>query len=286
MRILFLLIPFVFSCSKSKDSSNSSTALQEQAEEIGESISAVDEMGGSNGSYSMTVPSKKFFPNPMFSFNLIPSAHAATCNLISSFGSCTNNVITRSFNNCTLGSAVYDGNITLTYNDTNVNNICLMAANSHSISRKPNFSITNGNYTYTVSTTGIDGQLLTRTAVATYDFTNDGIRRVVTNSSDEILYDFNTATTSAITVTGNNRDGRVIDGGTLRVTNNLTERICDYTPADVTYSASCNCAISGTWTGSCSDDLTTTLEITGCGTGTFSIGDQSSSVEFSRCYEM
>lgn len=277
-----------FSCGDSANESNTSSTgtIVEQSQQLGEVMSSVDEAGGNTGSFAFyKLPKRSHLQKIMETFVIAP-VYAATCNLASSFGTCTNNVITRSFDNCTLFGITFDGTIQLTYDDATTDNVCAMTTAGHSITRQPNFSISNGVYTYTATTAGSNGQVITQTGSNTYTFSNDGTRRVVTDASNGTVYDFSSATTSDLGITGASRDGRVIDGGTIRITNNRISRTCDYSPENVTYDSTCNCAVSGIWNGSCSDGSTAELEITGCGEGTITVGSLSDSVSFDRCYDI
>lgn len=220
---------------------------------------------------------------------LLPSATAAACGL-TSFGSCASNVITRTFGGCTIGSATLDGSVTLTWSDLAVNSTCQMTASSHSISRSPNFTITGRRGgTLTVSKTGTNGQVITRgSSAADYTFTNDGIKRAIVYQGST-LFDFTTETTAPLTVTGASRNGRVLTssgGAGLKVTNNLTSVVCTYVPTSVTWSNACTCAVSGSWASTCSDGKSSNLDISGCGTATFTMGSETESVTFDRCYSL
>lgn len=272
-------------------SSSSLNSDDELGQQVGDSLSSIDEMGGSGGSFSNYILNPKFIEKHFGTQDrlldyLIPPVFAATCRESASFSSCSNNQITRTFDECTIGSATFNGEIVLSFDDAATDDTCRMTTNGHSISRNPDFSIT-GRFggTFTVNKTGTVGQQITKTAQG-FEFTNDGIRRRFTNAEDEVVFDFTTQTTAAIGITGANRANRVLDGGTLRVTNNKTDVTCDLTPENVTYESGCNCAVSGEWTGTCSNDDEVSIEITGCGTASLTKGASSRSVEFDRCYSV
>jgi hypothetical protein len=117
-------------------------------------------------------------------------------------------------------------------------------------------------------------------------FNNDGIRRVLTSGSGSTLFDFTTTTTSDLSISGASRNGRVLNNGTLRITNNSTGDSCDVTPVNVTWDSTCNCASSGRWTGTCSEDESFNLTINSCGEASLTIGDSSQSISFDRCYSI
>ena len=299
-----LLVALSVGCSKKSDSTSttSATTASETAQQVGDSMASVDEFGGSGGSMTYMESEKRIFArvaghealSPIasqasFVSLLVPQAQATSCILANTWGSCTTtggaDKIVRTFGGCTIGGATLDGTVTLTFTDAAVNSTCAMAASGHSITRDPNFTITAANgATYTVSKTGTEGQKVVRGASAgNYTFSNDGIRRVIA-SGGTTLFDMTTQTTSAITVTGASRSGRVMTGGSLRTTNNLTSVTCDFVPTAVTWVSSCNCPTSGEWAATCSDGKSGEIEITGCGTGTITLGTTSESVTFDRCY--
>jgi len=268
---------------------------QEIAQNVGDQMSAVDEGGGSTGAYSENevfgarrtfarlLPSE--VQGPWYERLLLPRAEATSCLLAGTFGSCSSNVVTRTFNSCTVGLAVFSGTVTFTWSNGGLNN-CTMPAANDSVSRKPNFTITGlRGGTFTASATGTIGQTITRgSAAGSFTFSNDGIRRVLKDGGGTTLLDFTTTTTTSLAITGAARSGRVLNGGTLHVVNNVSGTTCDFSPSNVTWTSTCNCATSGSWTGSCSDGKTATVTLTGCGTATLEVGSGSTDVTFDRCY--
>lgn len=278
-------------------SSSGSVDIQETAQQVGDNMASIDEAGGSTGSIAsfrhglrgsealMARLAPESAGDIFWRTLLMPVAQATSCSLSNLFSSCSSNVITETFSNCTIGAATLSGTVTFTWSDAGVDNTCLMTSSGHSIARAPNFTLTGRrSATLSVTKTGAVGQRITRGASANaLTFTNDGIRRAFA-AGGVTLFDFTTATTSGITITGAARNGRVANGGTLRVTNNLTSEVCDYSPSNVTWSSSCICATSGSWSGTCSDGSSSLLTLTGCGTADFSKGGSSEAVTFDRCY--
>lgn len=289
-KLLFIGLCFIlWACNKQEDTSDPSDSV---AQTLGDAMSAIDDSGGSDGGYAFLERNVKSVaqvePKPYFFEKLreswTPKAYAASCSAANTFGTCTNNVVARDFQECTVGTYTFDGVITFSFSDAASDNICLMTATGHSVSRDPDFTITGPRGgTLTVAKTGSVGQRIQRTAaVGVFDFTNDGIRRILSFRGNT-LSDWTSMTTSAITIIGDARNGRVANGGVLNVVNNTSGLSCDFAPSAVTWNSTCNCAVSGTWSATCSDSSSSTYEITGCGTGTLTQGGSSETVTLSQC---
>jgi hypothetical protein len=292
---LIFLMTILLSCKSSGIGTSATSdfnATDEISQQVGDAAASIDEMGGSTGSLAyLLLPTEReikryFGEEKKFLDFFISPAFAAGCRTAATFSDCSDNVRVRTFDNCTVGAARFDGTVTLTFDDLAVNDTCRMTADGHSITRAPDFTITGrSGGTFTVSKTGTDGQKLTKAGEG-FLFTNDGIRRVFKNAANETVSDITTEIPDddPILVVGDVRADRIMIDGTLRVTNNLTEEACEYTPTDVTYDADCNCPVSGSWSGTCGEDESS-IEITGCGTATITRDNESKSVTFDRCYQ-
>jgi hypothetical protein len=291
---LVLAASFLYACSP-VETGEATTDIEETAQQVGDVMASVDESGGSSGAYGWNQfkTEEKMFAHAVprafrktFADYLLPDAQATLCIASSTYSSCTNNVITHDFNGCTIGTATLTGTVTLTWTDAANDNTCAITANGHSITREPNFTLTGRRGATLTVTHPATGQVITRTAPGVFSFANDGIRRVISYNGNT-LFDFTTSTPSgALTITGLNRNGRVLTssgGAVLRVTNNLSGVMCDYTPSNVTWQNTCTCAKSGTWSANCSDGRASTLSLTGCGTATFTMGTEVQDVTFDRC---
>lgn len=301
--LLLLCVAMVFGCRKNDD--NASAEIEETAQQIGDVMASVDEAGGSSGNIASIQNSiQKTFeryapeeiPHPsMVASIIIPKVEAASCFTVgptgTSFSTCssaTNGSITKTFNNCSIGTASLSGDITFAWTANGTQ--CAMDSLNEEVERKPNFVLTGRRgATLTVSTPNLNGQKLKLTSLngggvnRVFEFTNGGIKRKFTAGSNT-LFDNTTTTNSAITITGSDRNNRVMTGGSLRVANNLTSVTCDYVPTNVTWAGTtCNCPTSGSWSGTCSNGRSTTLNITGCGTGSYTEGSDTVSVVFDRC---
>lgn len=284
----FVVVAFV-GCGVST-STSSFDSTDETGQQVGDAMASIDEVGGSSGSFATYhLPLQKLeriYPASDVIWDwLVPTAYAASCTRASTFGSCSSNVITRTFDNCSIGRARFDGTITITFDDAAVDSTCRMTAENHSVSRAPDFTITGrAGGTFSVEKTGTFGQKITKGGTSgSFTFENDGIRRTFTNAAGEVVGQFKTETVTAIGITGESRANRVLDGGGLRITNELTNVTCTITPTAVTYESGCNCATSGSWTGTCSDGDSLSVTITGCGTSRTEKGDDEKSVTFDRC---
>jgi hypothetical protein len=171
--------------------------------------------------------------------------------------------------------------VTLTFSQ----NACTMALANDTVTRTADFTLTGRRGgTLTVSSPG-GGQTVTRTASG-LTYTVGGMKRVLRDSSGDAIADIETRTLSAITLTGTTRANRVMTGGQLEIKNLTKGTTLVLTPSNVTWnSATCNCAVSGSFTGTTSGDEEEefTLTITGCGTATVEAGGDSEDVTFDRC---
>lgn len=278
-----LLAITTLSCSRTTD-------IQEVGQLVGDTMASLDEASGtSTGNFRETSrlglekTMSRLEREPLLSDSDLADA---TCASSPGFGSCSGDVITRNFGSCTVGLATFTGTVTLTWVDGNAGTTCQMDSQNDTITRNPSFTVTGRRgATLTVSKTGTNGQVITRgVSATTYTFSNDGIRRVFTTSGGSTLFDLTTQTTSDITISGQNRASRTLSGGTLRLTNNLSNVTCDVSPNSVTWNSSCNCAVSGSWSGSCSDGKSFSLTISGCGSASMTIGDETEDFTFDRCY--
>ncbi len=297
IRILLLIssLAALISCSGSVATNSYDPAdIQETAQQLGDIMASIDEAGGGDGDFTAfneiksadrmfarLQPSRDKFT---WIKSVLPNAFAATCAAASTFGTCSGDQITRTFGGCTLDTTTFTGSVTLTWNDGNAGTTCAIDSNGDTITRVPAFTITGRRGgTLTVSKSGAVGQQITRTAAGVYSFTNDGIDRVI-NVAGTDVWDFTTATTSAVTITGNTRNGRVVTGGVVRVTNNLTAVTCDYVPSNLTWTSACTCPISGSWSTTCSNGKASSYTIQGCRIGRFVMGDDAETVVLDRCY--
>lgn len=276
---------FLVSCAEDE-----TVDIQETAQQVGDVMASVDESGGNaNGTIAMMDNQRRFiavreqkisgFADLWSAIQPIQKAQAGACR-DTSFSACTSSQKVRDLNDCTIGSAVFSGDVTLSFSDA----ACVVNSDGDNVRRSPNFTVTGRRgATLTVSKTGTNGQTITRTAAGVFTFANDGIRRVFSLAGNT-LFDYTTTTTSNINITGTSRADRVMTGGNLRVLNNVSSVSCDYVPSNVTWSSSCNCASSGSWAGTCSDGKSSSVNITGCGTATITVGEDSESLTFDRCY--
>lgn len=299
--VLLCFIASAFGCSKAID--GTAADIQESAQQIGDVMASVDEVGGSTGSIaskskglenSIEKTFERFAPNEldgsyktMIAQLLQPHANAASCAGAGFACNTGTRVLTRTFAACTVGTATFDGTVTATWAGGGTGCAMGPGATGDSITRVPNFTVTGRRgATLTVSKTGTVGQRLTWLSGTgtgkAFTFTNDGINRTFTANST-VLFNQTTTITTPITITGTDRANRVLSGGVLRVSNNVTSVNCDYAPTAVTWVTGCNCPTSGSWNGTCSNGKSSTLQITGCGTGTYSEGTDTQSISFDRC---
>lgn len=266
---------------------------EEVAQQIGETMAAVDESGGSGGQLAFFKSNLRTFARrapealekqSLFSL-LAPEANAATCSAAPGFGACVNDRIVRNFNNCTIGSATISGTVTLSHYDSDgFNDSTCSLIVGETVARNPNFKVTGlRGAELAVTKTGSFGQQVLRATSSLYYLNNDGINRKLTFNGTTLL-DVTTTISSQIFVSGTARAGRTMNGGTVLVTDNIKGKTCSLSPSNVTWNGSCNCAISGSWAGSCSNGTTANVTITGCGTANININGEAKAIAFDRCY--
>ncbi len=294
MFIIISLSLISFSCKKKieDEAATASLETEEIAQQVGETMAAIDEAGGSSGQFAFMKSQLRTFarvtPNalekPSLMSLIMPTAEAATCAVGQTFSGCVSNVVTRNFNNCTIGTATVSGSVTLTYYDAGVDNTCSMAVAPDQVHRNPNFTVsTPSGAVLSVTKTSTWGQSVAKVSSHLFRIDNDGINRKLTFNGATLI-DITTTIPNHITVSGVARAGRTMNGGEVFTTNNLTGKTCSLVPTNVTWNGSCNCAISGSWSGSCSDGNMATVDITGCGTADITINGEGKSITFDRCY--
>ena len=300
MKVFYFLVLTIFlaSCGGTKNDTDG-TEASETAQQVGDVMASVDEVGGVNGNISYLENSikqtfaryapqelKETFVTKVF----LPQAQAVSCNGYG-FAGCQGTSITRTFAGCTIGAAVFTGSVITTWSGTGVTT-CGLSAINNKITRSPSFTVAGRRgATLTVSKSGSVGQEMTWAAGSSpkvFNYTNDGINRKFTSGVGIVIMNFTTKVISPITVTGTLRGGRIMDGGSLEVKNNITNMICTYAPVNVLWpiGSTCNCPTQGTWQGNCTDGISTkstTLVLNGCGTGTYTEGTQTDPVIFDRC---
>lgn len=300
--ILFLLAVAV-GCGANKEDAGGSE-MTEPAQQLGDVVASIDEIGGTSGAIALEKSARKTFAryaseelsDSLFSKIFVKNAEAFTCDsnvaghLNGGFASCSSNQITRTFGGCTVGAnqdIVFNGTVIFTWTSAGA---CSLINQGERVDRSPSFTVTGRRgATLTVSKDASYGQRLSLTSATgvtpkVYTLQSDGIRRKFTTAGGVTTFDYITTVTSPVTITGEVRSGRVMNGGTFRVRDNLTQVTCDYSPVNVTWgSASCNCPTQGAFQATCSDGKTASLSLTGCGTGDFTLGSDAGHVTFDRC---
>jgi hypothetical protein len=213
---------------------------------------------------------------------LLPSAYAGSC-WASTFSGCDAGVRSKAFSDCTLGAATLDGSVTLTFTRTAA---CDLVTDTDAVTRTADLTLT-GPYGGTLAITSAGGgQTLTRTSTG-FTFAVAGMRRVLTAAGGHTLWDVSTRTTAPLVITGSARSDLVIVSGTLEVSHNVAGYKVSLTPSNLTWTAGCNCAVSGSLTGTVSggrlEGKSATIELTGCGEADVTIGTETDSITLDRC---
>jgi hypothetical protein len=213
---------------------------------------------------------------------VVRTAYAGSC-VQSPFASCVAGVRTRTFDTCSVGAATLDGSVTLMFSDTTS---CAVAAVGDMVNRTASFTLT-GPYggTLAVSAPG-GGQTLTKTATG-FDYAVPGMERVLTGPGGHTLFDISTRTTTPIQITGSSRADLVIVSGALEVTHHLAGYKVTLVPQNLSWSTTCNCAVSGSLSGTVSggkhDGKSALVTLTGCGQADVTVDGDTESVTLDRC---
>jgi hypothetical protein len=213
---------------------------------------------------------------------IIPSAYAASC-WPSTFSACNAGVRTRDFADCNIGQATLSGSVTLTFTRTAA---CVLLTDQDAVTRTADFTLT-GLYGGTLAVTSPGGgQTVTRTTNG-FQYSVGGMQRVLTGPGGRTWFDVRTRTTAPIVVTGGTRTDLVIASGMLEVDHHVAGYTVTLAPSNLTWNASCNCAVSGSLTGTVAggpfDGEATTVTMTGCGHADVTIGDETESITLDRC---
>ena len=296
--LFFAVTASLFASSCGDPPSNSSSDSLQVALQLGEVMASIDELGGTGGTLGSMEPylqklderlsKKPFLPE------LIPSAHAAVCTQAGTFQACTplNRTTIRDFSGCTIGSSTLKGTITLTWSGSGTGcQLGTPVADTSAITRKPKFTITSSSgsvYSVDLAPGATYGQKAVYSSgsgsTAVYRFSTDGIRCTLVDSSGISRAELTMTTVSVLIITGSSRVPRVLSGGTIRIRNNVNDVTCDFTPSNVTWSGTCNCPVSGSWTATCSSGPAVALTLGGCGTAVLNTGGLNQNVTFDRCY--
>ncbi len=209
---------------------------------------------------------------------------------------CSGGIKTKAYDACTLGAGLFtlDGDVTLTYSDSG----CNMVSNGNSVLRTFDLSATGAFGGTTRSTsdahTTWDGTVMGEGATvektsAGHTLSIHGLRRTRSRFSGSQVFDFSirTLSTAPIVVEGSTLDwsDRILRSGTLQVHHNLAEFTTTLEIANLMQASDCCYPTSGTITFSQTGSITAagTVVYTGCGSGTVTVGAESTTFSYSSC---
>lgn len=216
---------------------------------------------------------------------VIPRAYAATC-WEPAFSACNaSGVRTKDFGGCNIGLATLTGTVELTFTRP----ACVAATAGDAVTRTADLTLT-GLYGGTLEVTSPGGgQTLTRTA-AGFEYSVGGMERILTGAGGRTLFDVRTRTITPIVVTGSSRADLKIVSGSFEIDHKLAGYKVTLTADNLTWTSSCNCASSGTLTGTVSggrrDGKSASVVITSCGEADVTIDGETESVSLDRCATM
>jgi hypothetical protein len=120
-----------------------------------------------------------------------------------------------------------------------------------------------------------------------FNYSVGGMERVLTGPGGRKLFDIGTSTAAPIVVTGSSRGDLKIVSGTFVIDHKLAGYTVTLTADNLAWSSSCNCASSGTLTGSVAggkhDGRTASVTITACGEADVTIDGDTQAVSLDRC---
>lgn len=261
--------------------------IDQIAASVGETMSSLDE-SVTGGATTAMLPYRRMpdaLEPPLWRRAMdavIPSAYAATC-WEPTFSACSaSGVRTKEFNDCTIGLATLSGNVVLTFTRP----ACVVTTPGDAVTRTANFTLT-GLYGGTLEVTSPGGgQTLTKTATG-FDYAVGGMERILTGAGGRKLFDVATRTTAPIVVTGSARaDLKIVSGG-FEIDHKLAGYKVTLTASNLTWTSNCNCASSGTLSGTVSggrrDGKSASVTITSCGEADVTIDGDTESVSLDRC---
>jgi len=256
-------------------------------ETVGEAMSSLDEsVSGESTAMFRYVPSElKGSPWRRALDNVIPSAYAATC-WKPAFSACsTTGTRTKDFGGCMIGGATLEGTATLTFNRP----LCVVLTAGDAVTRTADLTLT-GRYGGTLAITSPGGgQTLTKTAEG-FEYSVGGMERVLTGPGGRTLFDVATRTTAPIVVTGSSRADLKVVSGSFEIDHKVAAYKVTLTANNLAWTSSCNCASSGTLSGTVSggkhDGKSASVTITGCGEADVTIDGDTESVTMDRCVAM
>jgi hypothetical protein len=264
--------------------------IDQIAASVGEVMSSLDE-SVSGGATTAMLPYRRMpdlFEPPLWRRAMdavIPSAYAASC-WEPTFSACSaSGVRTKDFGNCNIGLATLSGTVTLTFTRP----ACVVTTAGDAVTRTADFTLT-GLYGGTLEVTSPGGgQTLTRTAGG-FDYSVGGMERILTGGGGRTLFDIATRTTAPIVVTGTSRaDMKIVSGG-FEIDHKLAGYKVTLTADNLTWTSNCNCASSGTLTGTVSGGRragkSASVTITACGEADVTIDGETESVTLDRCGTM
>jgi len=116
------------------------------------------------------------------------------------------------------------------------------------------------------------------------------MERVLTGPGGRTLFDVATRTTAPIVVTGSSRADLKIVSGSFEIDHKVAGYKVTLTANNLAWTSGCNCASSGTLSGTVSggkhDGKSASVTITGCGEADVTIDGDTESVTMDRCTAM
>ena len=278
---------------------NAPTDFNESANAASEQLIAVAQNFDPSAYAQLPKPNFRSDESPLQEL-IMPSAWAAVpCNSSgSTVTSCLGSgpyTITRTYNNCALGSSslLLAGTATYTFSAagcsmTGVTNRSVTRTTNLTLTGKSGGSLTissNNHADYRGNTFGGGQRLTVGGTSGQYTVDVLGMNRTMTGGFGSTVFSISSRTTSAITATGTSLSNLVLTGGLLEIIHNRAQYVLTLALNNVAFSNTCACPVSGSLTGTFSGSVSgsATFTYTGCGTATLVSGDLSRSISIDAC---
>jgi hypothetical protein len=261
----------------------SADELAEVAQAAGELMASVDEASQGGGFAALWLRRPAAF-EPAWHERLLqaawPAAEAhATCAALP-FSACDGGLRERTLNGCYLGWGYLEGSVRLQFDDA----ACALGAAGAGVTRTAEVRLRGPRAgDFVLDSEG--GGVRVERAAAGFTVTVPGFRRRLLGEDGQPTSEVRGRSLEPFQLHGEARAGRTLSGGVLEVRDALAGTVVPLRAGTLTWDETCNCARSGTLTGTASGGRgTVKLEMASCGKARVSLdGAEPAEVILDRC---